>query len=85
MPASQVGNRRYARGRAFVEDRYSNPEGAEEETLAAAAASEFGESIDNSVEETGFTDGEIMEELEERAEEPEAEEGFGDDTEDDLE
>lgn len=45
-PASQVGNRRYARGRAFVEDRYENPDAAEEETLAAAAESEFGASID---------------------------------------
>ena len=36
-PASQVGNRRYARGRAYVEDRYTNPEGAEEATAAAAA------------------------------------------------
>jgi YidC/Oxa1 family membrane protein insertase len=52
-PASQVGGRRYARGRAYVEDRYENPEGAEEATLAAAAESEFGEAIDENVEETG--------------------------------
>ncbi len=32
IPASQVGNRRYARGRAYVPDRYSNPEAAEEQT-----------------------------------------------------
>ncbi|MEG1633541.1 MAG: YidC/Oxa1 family membrane protein insertase [Oscillospiraceae bacterium] len=46
-PESQVGNRRYARGRAFVNDRYVNPDGAEEATAAAAAESEFGESIDS--------------------------------------
>ena len=51
-PASQVGNRRYARGRAYVEDRYTNPEGAEEATAAAAAESEFGESIDPDEPET---------------------------------
>ena len=45
-PASQVGNRRYARGRAYVEDRFTNPEGAEAATAAAAAESEFGESLD---------------------------------------
>lgn len=45
-PASQVGNRRYARGRAYVPDRYTNPEAAAEATAAAAAESEFGESID---------------------------------------
>jgi YidC/Oxa1 family membrane protein insertase len=45
-PASQVGNRRYARGRAYVPDRYSNPEGAEAATLAAAAASEDAPAID---------------------------------------
>ena len=39
-PASQVGNRRYARGRAYVPDRYTNPETAEEKTLEAAAESE---------------------------------------------
>ena len=50
-PASQVGNRRYARGRAYVEDRFVNPEAAEEATRAAAAESEFGESIDTEVAE----------------------------------
>ena len=50
-PASQVGNRRYARGRAYVEDRFVNPEAAEAATAAAAAESEFGESIDPDVEE----------------------------------
>jgi YidC/Oxa1 family membrane protein insertase len=50
-PASQVGNRRYARGRAYVPDRYSNPEAAEEATLKAALESEDAESIDESVED----------------------------------
>lgn len=40
IPESQVGNRRYARGRAYVADRYTNPDEAEEKTLAAAAESE---------------------------------------------
>lgn len=38
-PPSQVGNRRYARGRAYVPDRYTNPEEAAEKTAAAAAES----------------------------------------------
>lgn len=50
-PASQVGSRRYARGRAYVPDRFTNPEHAAEATAAAAAESEFGESIDESVDE----------------------------------
>lgn len=50
-PASQVGNRRYARGRAYVADRFTNPEGAEEATIAAAEASEGMDSIDESFEE----------------------------------
>ena len=54
-PASQVGNRRYARGRAYVADRFTNPENAEEATLAAAAASEGADPIDESVEETNTT------------------------------
>ena len=48
-PASQVGNRRYARGRAYVADRFTNPENAAAETLAAAAESEFAPSIDETV------------------------------------
>ena len=52
-PASQVGNRRYARGRAYVEDRYTNPETAEEATEKAALASENAPAIDESVEESG--------------------------------
>ncbi len=51
-PASQVGNRRYARGRAYVPDRYENPEAAEEATIAAALESEGAASIDETVEET---------------------------------
>ena len=54
-PASQVGNRRYARGRAYVADRFTNPESAQEATLAAAAASEGADPIDESVEETVVT------------------------------
>ncbi len=46
IPASQVGNRRYACGRAYVEDRFSNPEGAEEATREAAAASEIDAQVD---------------------------------------
>ncbi len=50
-PASQVGNRRYARGRAYVPDRFTNPEDAENATAAAAAESEFGSSIDTFMED----------------------------------
>lgn len=49
LPASQVGNRRYARGRAYVPDRFTNPDAAEEATLAAAAESEFAPAIDESL------------------------------------
>lgn len=45
-PASQVGTRRYARGRAFVEDRFTNPEGADEATRSAAAASDIDAQVD---------------------------------------
>jgi len=45
-PDSQVGSRRYARGRAYVEDRYVNPEGAEAATAAAAAFSDIDEVVD---------------------------------------
>ena len=48
-PASQVGNRRYARGRAYVPDRFTNPEAAAEATEAAALESEGAASIDESV------------------------------------
>ena len=50
-PASQVGNRRYARGRAYVPDRFLNPEAAEAATLAAAQESENAASIDETVED----------------------------------
>ncbi|MBO4684116.1 MAG: membrane protein insertase YidC [Desulfovibrio sp.] len=50
-PASQVGNRRYARGRAYVPDRFEHPETAEAETLAAAEESLDAPSIDESVVE----------------------------------
>ena len=50
-PASQVGIRRYARGRAYVEDRFEHPETAEEATIAAAAESEGAASIDETVAE----------------------------------
>ena len=60
-PASQVGNRRYARGRAYVPDRFSNPEGAEEATLMAAAASEDAPAIDETVEELSPAAEEIVE------------------------
>lgn len=49
-PASQVGDRRYARGRAYVPDRFTNPENAEEATAMAAAESENVPSIDDSME-----------------------------------
>ena len=48
-PASQVGNRRYARGRAYVPDRFTNPEAAAEATEAAALESEDAASIDETV------------------------------------
>mgnify|MGYP002626306843 CR=1 FL=1 len=50
-PASQVGNRRYARGRAYVPDRFTNPETAEAATIAAALESEDAASIDETVED----------------------------------
>ncbi|MCR5138376.1 MAG: membrane protein insertase YidC [Oscillospiraceae bacterium] len=75
-PASQVGNRRYARGRAYVPDRYSNPENAEAATLAAAEASENADSIDESVEEELFPAADTVDSAEaaEVAVEPVAEE-----------
>ena len=51
IPASQVGNRRYARGRAYVPDRFINPEAAEAATAAAAEESENASPIDETVEE----------------------------------
>ena len=55
IPASQSGNRRYARGRAYVPDRFTNPEHAAEATAAAAAESEFGQSIDENAEDDVIT------------------------------
>ena len=46
-PDSQVGSRRYARGRAFVVDRYVNPEGADEATRNASALSDIDEAVDS--------------------------------------
>ena len=60
-PASQVGNRRYARGRAYVADRYTNPEHAAEATAAAAAESEGAAAIDETVEETAPAAEEVRE------------------------
>ena len=40
IPASQVGNRRYARGRAYIPDRFTNPAHAAEAAAAAAVAEE---------------------------------------------
>lgn len=45
-PASQVGSRPYARGRAYVADRFTNPEDADEETRRAAARSALDEQVD---------------------------------------
>ena len=53
IPASQVGSRRYARGRAYVPDRFTDPENAEAATIAAAEESENAPSIDETVEEVG--------------------------------
>ena len=50
-PDSQVGSRVYARGRAYVADRFTNPEGAAEATLAAAARSELDAEIDAEYDE----------------------------------
>ncbi len=78
-PASQVGNRRYARGRAYVPDRFTNPESAEEATAAAALASEEAAPIDETVieEETvavaeaPVETGEAVDEAAEAADSPE--------------
>jgi len=45
-PSSQVGTRRFARGRAYVEDRFTNPEGAEEATKEALELSEIDAEVD---------------------------------------
>ncbi|MEG1404384.1 MAG: YidC/Oxa1 family membrane protein insertase, partial [Oscillospiraceae bacterium] len=51
-PDSQVGNRRFARGRAFVDDRFINPEGAEEATKTATAFSDIDSEVDAEFDET---------------------------------
>ena len=66
-PASQVGNRRYARGRAYVPDRFTNPENAEAATLAAAEESEGNVSIDETVAEEIAAVGSAVSELESAA------------------
>jgi YidC/Oxa1 family membrane protein insertase len=55
-PASQVGNRKYARGRAYVEDRFTNPEEAEEATKIAAELSAIDEAVDNEYAEGESTE-----------------------------
>ena len=54
-PDSQVGSRVYARGRAYVSDRFTNPEDAEEATRAAAARSELDEAVDAEYDEKAKT------------------------------
>ena len=65
IPASQVGNRRYARGRAYKEDRFALTEVTEPveaaATLAAAAESEFGASIDETIQDEVLTAQEVVE------------------------
>lgn len=48
---SQVGNRRYARGRAYVTDRFTDPDGAEEATKLAAELSAIDEAVENEFSE----------------------------------
>lgn len=62
IPASQVGNRRYARGRAYVADRFTNPEGAEEATAQAEALSELLDPIDEAMpQELAEAAGQVVE------------------------
>ncbi len=79
-PASQVGTRRYARGRAYVADRFTNPEGAAEATEKAAAESESyvapEEETETAVVETEVAEVETLEAEAVVAEEEEAEEVF---------
>ena len=74
-PASQVGNRRFARGRAYVEDRYENPEEAEEATLAAAEASEGVDAIDPDAADDVDTAAAVQDAGESVDEAPETEDG----------
>jgi len=50
IPDSQVGNRRYARGRAYVADRFTNPAAAAEETAAVLAANEIADAAEAEIE-----------------------------------
>ena len=50
IPASQVGNRRYARGRAYVADRFTNPAAAAAETAAVIAANEVADAAEAEIE-----------------------------------
>ena len=75
IPASQVGNRRYARGRAYVPDRFTNPDAAAEATAAAAAESESWtaaeeavEAAEAAVEETAAEVSEVLSDAEEEIE-----------------
>ena len=100
IPASQVGNRRYARGRAYVPDRYTHPSAAAEATAAAAAesenwvaAEEVANTVEASVEESSFVTDEFATEVSDSAEDvlygddDDAEEAFDafDDNPDDAE
>lgn len=67
VPASQVGNRRYARGRAYVPDRFTNPDEAEAATIAAAAESEFAPAIDETVADDVMTEAVVEETAAEEA------------------
>ena len=63
-PDSQVGNRRYARGRAYVADRYTHPEAAEEEPGTDAgevSAQETEASAEETAESAGTRNGEETE------------------------
>lgn len=55
-PESQVGTRKYARGRAYVSDRYTNPEGADEATRDAAALADIDEEVDKEFDEQERTE-----------------------------
>ena len=66
-----MGNRRYARGRAYVPDRFTNPEAAEAATLAAAEESEGNLSIDESVAEESVFDEAVVTAADEGANEQE--------------
>lgn len=75
-PDSQVGNRRYARGRAYVADRYTNPDEAEMKTQAAAEESEDYDdllALEAAAQETAETPAEPAEEITEPAAETETE------------